>query len=128
MLSWIIDISLQFRPLVILAFLVAAFFLVWVPRDFARLSHFERTMYTSFVFGTLAAGLAFVESWLRRSEPLLALAVLTAFVTARSYEAPIALLLAWPFFVAVALGERSRRFLAWAAAWVKYSSTSRKCC
>lgn len=101
----------------ILAPLAAALFLVWVPRDFSRLSHFERTMYTSFVFGTLAAFLAFVESWLRRSEALLALAILTAFVTARSYEAPVALLLVWPLFVAVALDERSRRFRAWAAAW-----------
>ena len=100
-----------------LAPLAAALFLVWVPRDFARLSHFERTMYTSFVFGTLAACLAFVESWLRRSEALLALAILTAFVTARSYEATVALLLAWPLFVACALHERSRRFLTWAAAW-----------
>ena len=103
-----------------LAPLAAAIFLVWVPRDFARLSHFERTMYTSFVFGTLAAFLAFVESWLRRSEALLAVAVLTAFVTARSYEATIALLLCWPVFVAWALHERSRRFASWAAAWAAF--------
>ena len=100
-----------------LGFLSASFFLVWAPWDFARLSHFERTMYTSFVFGLLLAFALFVESWIRRSEGLLAIGILVAFVDARSYEATIALLLAWPLFVAWAAGERSSRFLRWALAW-----------
>jgi hypothetical protein len=69
------------------------------------------------VFGTLAACVCFLESWLRRNASLLALGILVAFVTARSYEATIALLLAWPLFVAWALHERSRAYWTWSAAW-----------
>jgi len=100
-----------------LAVLTASFFLVWAPRDFARLSHLERTLYMSFVFGTLVACVCFLESWLRRNASLLALGILAAFVTARSYEATIALLLAWPLVVAWALQERSRAYWTWSAAW-----------
>jgi len=107
-----------------LAYLAAGFVVVWVPRDLARLSHIERTMYTSFAFGTLAAFVCFVESWLRRSVILLTVSILVAFVTARSYEGTIALLLAWPLFVAWGLNERSRAYWTWAAAWEVFAALS----
>jgi hypothetical protein len=100
-----------------LALLASSVFLVWAPRDLARLSHFERAVYTGFVFGVLLAFTLFVESWVRRNEVLLILSILAAFVAARSYEGTIALLLSWPLFVAWALKERSRRYWMWAAAW-----------
>lgn len=107
------------RPL--LAFTVPALFLVWSPSDPFRLACVERTEYIAFTFGTLLASWAFVESWTRRSETLLAAGILVAFVTVRSYEGTLPLVLVWPLGVAWALRERSRDFARWAATWLSFA-------
>jgi hypothetical protein len=78
-----------------LALASAAFTLVWAPRDSARLASVTATFYAGVLFGTLLALMLFLES-LRghRSAPLvLALAVVVGVATARSYEAPLPLLM-----------------------------------
>lgn len=108
------------RPLLALA--GAALFLAWSPSDQARLACFERTEYMGFTCATLLALAGFTEAWLRRSEALLALAILVGFATARSYEGTLPLLLGGPLLLAVALPERPRAFWRWFAAWEAFGA------
>jgi hypothetical protein len=106
------------RPL--LAFAAACLLLAWSPSDLARLACLERAEYMSFTFAVLLALRLFLAAWQRRSAALLAVAVLVAFVAVRSYEATLPLLLAGPFAIAWAAGERSREFWRWTTAWLAF--------
>ncbi len=99
------------RPL--LAFLAGAFVLVWAPSDEARLSLVESALYSGITFGMTLSLAAFVESWARRSVPLLLVAGALAVVSGRCYEATLPVLMLCPLLLLV--GERpSRGLLQWA--------------
>jgi hypothetical protein len=100
----------------LLALLTGVFIVVWAPSDVTRLGAVERTLYTGFLFGLLTSAWLWLESWRRGSRPLLALSVVLAVVTARSYEGTIPLQLLVPFLGLRVRSERGRLRL-WAAAW-----------
>ncbi len=100
------------RPL--LALLAAAFVLVWAPSDLARLSLVESALYWGITFGMTLSLAAFVESWQRRSVPLLMVAGALAVVSGRCYEATLPVLMLCPLLLLVP-GERPHRaLLQWA--------------
>lgn len=99
------------RPL--LAPLASAVALVWAPSDYARLSLIESALYAGITFGMVLAMLAFVESWLRRSVPLLLLASLLGVVSGRCYEATLPVLMAFPLLLLAREGWPSRAFVRW---------------
>ncbi len=102
------------RPSV--AFLAAAFFLVWFPGDLARLSTIDRAHYSGITLGTLAAVGLLVEAWVRRRPTILFAAMVAAVVTAWSYEGNLALLAAAPVLLGAPGGDR-RRWWVWVLAW-----------
>jgi hypothetical protein len=97
--------------------LTAIFAVVWGPGDLARLSTLERVGYTAFEFGMLLAIFLLVESWRLESISLLASASLVAFLVARSYEAPVPLLVCSPLLLLQMDLEPRRRFMTWVLAW-----------
>jgi hypothetical protein len=103
------------RPL--LGFLAAAIALTWAPLDFLRLDTVLLTGYSGFTFATLLTLVLFVESWVRDKPALLALAGLLGLVTARGFEGVLPLLMAAPLLLHWVGAGRSRRLLAWVAAW-----------
>lgn len=101
----------------LLAFLAGAFVLVWTPMDFARYTPVQMTQ-SGFTFSMLLAIVLFVESWVRHRPVLLALGVLVALVSIRSYEAVLPLLCTAPLLLVTAGAQwRDRRLWHWAAAW-----------
>jgi hypothetical protein len=103
------------RPLLWL--LTALLSVVWGPGDLARLSTIERAGYTAFECGTLLAVLLLVESWRRKSVALLAVAALVAFLVARSYEAPVPLLVLAPLVLPILGRQPGLRMRRWVLAW-----------
>jgi hypothetical protein len=99
-----------------LALLAGVFVIVWAPSDVTRLGAVERTLYTGFLLGLLLAAWLWLESWRRRSGPLLVLSVVLAVVTARSYEGTIPLLLVTPL-LAWRGGKDRRPLRIWATVW-----------
>ncbi|MFI5184252.1 MAG: hypothetical protein ACHQNV_07640 [Vicinamibacteria bacterium] len=102
------------RPLE--SFLAASLVLVWAPGDLARLSTVESALYAGITFGTMATIAAFVESWFEGRVLTLLLACVLVVAVARSYEGCLALLAAAPVLLLLTQ-ERSRRLMAWCAAW-----------
>ena len=100
------------RPL--LAFLAAAFVLVWAPTDRARLSLVESALYWGITFGMTLSLATFVESWQRRSVPLLGLAGALAVVSGRCYEATLPVLMLCPLLLLVTAERPGRALLQWA--------------
>ena len=97
----------------IVGLLAALFSLVWGPGDLARLSTIERVGYTAFEFGTLLAVALLVESWRLGNVGLLWLSALVAFLVARSYEAPLPLLVLAPLLLLVSGGGRHASLRRW---------------
>lgn len=82
-----------------LAFLAAAFSLVWAPLDMARLAVVQTSMNSGALLGALLALFLFVEAGRGRRASLLALSLVAAFVAARSYEATLGLLAGAPLLL-----------------------------
>jgi hypothetical protein len=106
-----------------LAFLSGVFTLVWVPLDMARLAPVH-SMNSGATFATLLAIALLLESWRRGRVALLGLALVVAFLAARTYEATLGLLAGAPLLLAAATPgasaretgpSRLRLFLAWEA-------------
>lgn len=102
------------RP--VLAWLAAAFFLVWFPGDLSRLSTIDRVHYAGITFGTLVAGTLLVEAWVRDRLALLALALALAVVAAETYEGILPLLAGVPLLLRPSRAER-RRWWGWILPW-----------
>jgi hypothetical protein len=79
-----------------LAGLAAAIF---VPADMARLSTVQMTVVSGATFGASLSLVALVEASHRRRPLLVAVAATLAFVTVRSYEAPLLVLVAGPLLL-----------------------------
>ncbi len=103
------------RPM--LAFLAASFVLVWAPTDNARLSLVEGGLYAGITFGMTLSASLYVESWVRQSAPLLALASLLALVSGRCYEPTLAVLLLSPLLLLLAGARASRALGQWVLAY-----------
>ena len=99
------------------ALLSAAFTLTWVPRDMARLATVQACMNSSVLCIALLAIVALVESWIRRRVALLALAALLAFMSARSYEAVLALLSGAPLLLFWMGPVERKRLWRWVLGW-----------
>jgi hypothetical protein len=99
------------------AFLAATFALVWAPMDSARLMAVWGSAYSGLTFGTLLTIALFVESWIRGRSILFVAGGLLAFVHARTYEAPLALLLGAPLLLAWLPRRGPRRLLLWIVLW-----------
>jgi hypothetical protein len=99
------------RPL--LAVLAGVFAVVWAPSDLARQSTVERALYIGITFGMLLAMVCYVESWLRRSVPLLALSLLLCVVSGRCYEATLPVLMVTPLLLFAVPGESTRALRQW---------------
>ena len=85
---------------------------VFVPADMARLSSVQMTLVSGSTLGTMLALIGFVEAVNRRRPLLLAAAAALAFVTVRSYEATLAVLVAGPLLLSRALpGPYPRRLV-----------------
>lgn len=78
------------------AFLAGTFAATWAPLDFLRLNAVETVAYSGVTFVMLAAASLLIESWRRRSMPLLAGAAVLALCAARTYESVLPLLFAVP--------------------------------
>lgn len=78
------------------AFLAGTFAATWAPLDFLRLNAVETVAYSGVMFVMLAAASLMLESWRRRSMPLLAVAAGLALCAARTYESVLPLLFAAP--------------------------------
>jgi hypothetical protein len=102
----------------IVAFLAGAFTMLWAPRDLARLNTVQMTMHSGAMMGTLVAVLLLVESWYRRRVSWLVLGGALAFVTVRSYEAVVPLLLCAPALLLMAAREGRGRMAAWILPWL----------
>jgi hypothetical protein len=100
----------------LLAFLTAAFSLVWAPLDASRLNTVGLIGYAGFTFSTFLAMTLFVEARYRRSPGLLALAGLIALFSARGTEAVVPLLLGAPVLLRWLPAGRSGGW-RWTAAW-----------
>ncbi len=103
------------RPL--LALLAGICVLVWAPADAARLSSVERTLYGGITLGMTLCMAVYVESWVRRSVPLLAAALLLCIVSGRCYEATLPVLLATPLLLFHMKGGSSRELRGWILAF-----------
>jgi hypothetical protein len=102
-----------------LAFLWAAFTVVWAPHDEARVVAVTGTFYAGVTFGTLLALLFFAES-LRgeRTAPLvLALGIVFGLATARSHECALPLLMGAPLLLLPLRGGFGRRSLLFLGVW-----------
>jgi hypothetical protein len=100
-----------------LAFLAAAFTLVWAPSDVARLNTVQGCAYSGFTFATLLALVSFVESWVRRSFWLLGLGAILAVAAVRSYEGTLPLLLAGPLLLFRIGTDRGPLLRTWTFVW-----------
>ncbi len=98
----------------VLAFVAGVVCLVWAPADPASIN--PCMGYGGITFGCFLAVALLLESWVRRSRGLLAVASLTAILTLRSYEAVVVLLSAAPLLL-VFTARRAPRPWAWAWAW-----------
>jgi len=101
------------------AFLAGTFTATWAPLDFLRLDAVETVAYSGVTFVMLAAASLLLESWRRRSMPLLAVAVVLAFCAARTYESVLPLLFAAPalLWAAPASPEDRRPRWRFVASW-----------
>lgn len=99
------------RPL--LAVLAGVFAVVWAPSDLARLSTVERALYVGITFGMVLTMVCYVESWLRRSVPLLALSLLLCVVSGRCYEATLPVLIVTPLLLLAVPGESRSALRQW---------------
>lgn len=97
----------------LLAFLAGVFVLVWAPNDHARLSTVERTLYGGITFGMTLTMAVYVESWVRRSVPLLAASLLLCVVSGRCYEATLSVLLVTPVLLLGIKGGSPRELRQW---------------
>jgi hypothetical protein len=111
LLYWLVHRLAPRRPL--LAVLAGVFALVWAPSDLARLSTVERALYMGITFGMILAMLCYVESWLRRSVPLLAVSLLLCVVSGRCYEATLPVLMVTPLLLFAKPGESPRALWQW---------------
>ena len=95
------------------AFLAGTFAAAWAPLDFLRLNAVETVAYSGATFVTLAAASLLLESWRRRSMPLLAAAAVLALSAARTYESVLPLLSAAPALLWAAHAPVEDRGLRW---------------
>lgn len=100
-----------------LSFMAGAFAATWAPADHARLNTLALTSYSGHTLGTLLAVVLFVESWVRRSAPLLVVGMLAAFVSARGTEVAVPLLVGAPLLLRFLPRGDSRRMWRWILAW-----------
>lgn len=101
------------------AFLAGTFAATWAPLDFLRLNAVETVAYSGVTVVMLAAASLLLESWRRRSVPLLAAAAVLALCAARTYESVLPLLAAAPALLwtaPVLPGDRRARW-RYVAAW-----------
>jgi hypothetical protein len=92
------------------AFVAATTALVFAPYDVSRLNAVQMGIYSGFTFGALSALVLLIESWLRGSRLVLVAAAGVGFVTARSYEATLPLLvIGAPLLLLCLEGRWSRR-------------------
>lgn len=96
-----------------LPFLAGAFAMLWAPADLMRLSTIQGTVHLGFAFGSILAITLLVESWVRRRQGLMALALVAALATILSYEAVLPLLGMAPLL----LPWRRRECRPWVVAW-----------
>jgi hypothetical protein len=101
----------------LLAFLAAAFAMTWAPGDQARLNTVKGTFGSGSAMGLVLAVALLVEGRWRGSRALLVASGAVAWVTIRSYEATLPLLLAAPL-LALCLPSGARGWpRAWWLAW-----------
>jgi len=112
---WIARRLTPFRPG--FAFLAGVLAVVWAPTDEARLSTVERALYAGITFGMLLAIALFMESWRRRSLPLLAAAFLLSVVSGRCYEPTLPVLLLAPLLLLIAERRATRELWKWIASF-----------
>jgi hypothetical protein len=92
------------------AFVAGTFAATWAPLDFLRLNAVETVAYSGVTVVMLAAASLLLESWRRRSVPLLAAASILALCAARTYESVLPLLAAAPALLwAAAIPRQDRR-------------------
>lgn len=109
------------RPL--LAFLAGVVVVVWSPSDYARLTVVEGVLYAGITLGMLLSLALFVESWTRRSVPLLVAASALALVSGRCYEATLLVLVGSPALLLAAAARPWRALLRWVLvyeAWILF--------
>jgi hypothetical protein len=101
----------------LLAFLTAAFALVWAPLDAARLDTVGLIGYAGFTFSTFLAIALFVEACIRRKPALLLIAGGLAFFCARGTEAVVPLLVGAPLLLLWLPADGPRAGWRWVAGW-----------
>ena len=104
----------------LLAFLTAAFAMVWAPLDASRLNAVALMGYAGFTLSAFLALALFVEARLRRSPGLLLVAGFLAFFSIRGTEAVVPLLLGAPLLLLWLPANRPRSHWRWAAAWAAF--------
>ena len=114
-------IALRFAPgRSLLALLAGVFAMVWAPSDYARLSTVERTLYGGITFGMTLTMAVYVESWVRRSVPLLAVSLLLCVVSGRCYEATLPVLLVTPVLLVRLRGGSRSALRQWVLAFESF--------
>jgi len=97
------------------AFLSGTFAAVWAPADLARLSTVQMIINSGSTFAAFLAVALLIESRVRGSRLLLAVAIATAVLAALSYEASLGVILAAPILLLL-LPPRSGLWV-WIGAW-----------